>query len=74
MDDTKDYVTINIRLTKGNYNRMWEIKVSIQLRYYTYLHFNKFSNRYLNIVNFFDFLSIYIPNKLLYFYNLDHTD
>lgn len=34
MDDTKDYVTINIRLTKGNYNRMWEIKVTIQFRYY----------------------------------------
>jgi len=34
MDDAKDYVTINIRLTKGNYNRMWEIKVSTKLRYY----------------------------------------
>lgn len=28
MDDAKDYVTINIRLTKGNYNRMWEIKIT----------------------------------------------
>jgi len=44
MDDEKDYITINIRLTKGNYNRMWEIKVSVQLT--TYLHYNSLSSLY----------------------------
>lgn len=29
VDDVNDAVTINIRLTKANYNRMWEIKVSL---------------------------------------------
>ncbi|XP_050420689.1 uncharacterized protein LOC126833408 [Adelges cooleyi] len=28
VDDVKDAVTINIRLTKANYNRMWEIKIT----------------------------------------------
>lgn len=42
MDDAKDYITIDIRLTKGNYNRMWEIKVSVQFT--TYLHYNSLSS------------------------------
>lgn len=28
VDDVSDAITINIRLTKANYNRMWEIKVN----------------------------------------------
>lgn len=47
MDDAKDYITIDIRLTKGNYNRMWEIKVSVQLT--TYFHYNILSSLYRNL-------------------------
>jgi len=28
VDDVNDAIAINVRLTKANYNRMWEIKVS----------------------------------------------
>lgn len=46
VDDAKDAITINIRLTKANYNRMWEIKVRLGGEY---ILVNRMDRFYVNL-------------------------